>query len=104
MRHLRALLGRNILHLIQVSLRKRGKFACAPLTSFWFPYFFLSLFLQHLSWGSVGVPVLQTEVIWVREATAAVEAASAIETSAQEASVTWDSTMAWFLDVEDRVA
>jgi hypothetical protein len=104
MRHLCALLGRNILRLIQVSLRKREKFACATPASFWFPYFFLSLFLQHLSRGSVGVPVLQIEVTRVREATAAVEAASFTETSAQEASVTWDSTMAWFLDVEDRAA
>jgi hypothetical protein len=44
----------------------------------------------------VGVPVLQTEVTQVWEAT------SAGETSAQEAAMTRDSNTTWVMEAEDR--
>jgi hypothetical protein len=44
-----ASIGQDILRPIRVSLKKGGKFACAPLAPFKFPYFLMSLLLQHLS-------------------------------------------------------
>jgi hypothetical protein len=48
---------------------------CAPLAPFEFSHSLLSLFLQHLSWGSVGTLALQAELTQVLEAANAVEAA-----------------------------
>ena len=54
------------------------------------------LFLQHLSQGSADVPMLLAEVTQAWEVAAAAEATRiavviAVETSAQEATVAWDS-------------
>jgi hypothetical protein len=49
-----------------------------PPASFKFPYFLLSMFLQHLSWGSVDVPALRVEVTRAWEAATAVDAARVV--------------------------
>jgi hypothetical protein len=71
-----------------------------PPASFEFPHFLLILFLQHLSQGSVDVPTMQAEVTRVGEATRVV-AVLAAETSAKDAAMTRDSTVAWVKDAED---
>jgi hypothetical protein len=45
-----------------------------PPTSFEVPHSLLSLFLQHLSWGSTDVPVLRVEVTRAREVIVVAEA------------------------------
>jgi hypothetical protein len=85
-------------------VKKRGTFACAPLASFGFPYFLLSLFLQHLSWGSADVLTLLVEVIQAWEAVATAEAACAVAVLVAEATATLDSAVALVKDAEDRTA
>jgi hypothetical protein len=68
--------GQNKLRPIRVSLKMRGKLACAPLTFFIKPsHPLLCLFLQHLSWGSADTSALQAKVTWAWEAAVATEAA-----------------------------
>jgi hypothetical protein len=69
----------------------------------------MSLFLQHLSWGSTDVPALWAEVTLAWEAATAVETACfavvlVVETSAQKAAMTHDSVVAQVKDAEDRAA
>jgi hypothetical protein len=93
--------------LIRVSLKKRGKLVCAPLTFFKPSHPLLYSFLKHLSQGSTDVPTMQADVTQARDAAAAAEATHvmvvlAAETSAHEAATTWDSTSICIKDVEDR--
>jgi hypothetical protein len=68
-----ALVDWNILHLFQVSLeRRKRKLAYVPLAPFEFLHFFLSLFLQRLSWRSANTlasPTKQTRAREVEDAT-----------------------------------
>jgi hypothetical protein len=56
------------------------------LAPFEFSHFFLSLLLQHLSWSSVNLPMLQVEVTRVWEAATTAEAAHITAVLAAETS------------------
>jgi hypothetical protein len=75
-----ALADQNILHLFEVSLKRRKrKLACAPLAPVEFPHFFSSLFQQHMSRGSADTLASPTELTRAREVEDATTLASACE-------------------------
>jgi hypothetical protein len=70
-------------------------------------YFFCILFPHLLSQGNANVTVLQAEVGWAREATAATEATRTVavlaaRTSAREADAARDNATLHIKDAEDR--
>jgi hypothetical protein len=74
--------------------------------SFGFPYTHLLLLLQHLAQGATDVLEPQEEVIWERDAVATAEATHAttlraMEASALEDAVVWESTMTLVKEAED---
>jgi hypothetical protein len=78
-----------------------------PLAPFEFSHCIMSLFLQHLCQGNMGMLALQAGLTRAREAAATAEATHvmvvlAMKTSAQEATMAWDSTTVDIRDAEDQ--
>jgi hypothetical protein len=96
----------NILHLIQVSLKREENLARIPLASSMLSHPLLCFVSAALVLGSGDVPTLLSKVTRMWEAVTTAKAVCimvvvSIETFAQEAAMVWDSFALCVKDAED---